>query len=198
MLKRGFDIVLSLFGLLILFPACLGVAALVGLFNGLPILFRQTRAGRGGRDFILLKFRTMTVAPEPDSGVFDAGAAARVTRLGAILRRTKLDELPQLWNVLKGDMSLVGPRPELHRWTALSPERWAKVHAVRPGLTGPAAIKYRNEEEILARADDPEKMYKDEILPPKLDLYEEYVQCHTFLGDLGLILRTFIAIILKM
>ncbi len=129
------------------------------------------------------------------SGTFEAGDKSRITKTGAFLRKTKLDELPQLWNVLIGDMSLVGPRPEVRKWVDSYPERWAKVLTVKPGITDPASIYYRNEEELLAKADDPEACYRDHILPHKLDLYEEYVRTRSFCGDIYLIVKTIIVIL---
>jgi lipopolysaccharide/colanic/teichoic acid biosynthesis glycosyltransferase len=113
-----------------------------------------------------------------------------VTRVGKLLRKTKLDEFPQLWNVLVGDMSLVGPRPEVRKWVEAYPDRWAKVLAVRPGITDPASIEFRNEEELLAAAPNPETYYRKVILPRKLDLYEEYVETRSFWGDVGILLKT--------
>jgi lipopolysaccharide/colanic/teichoic acid biosynthesis glycosyltransferase len=163
--------------------------------TGLPGLFRQRRVGRRGQDFTLLKFRSMTVRRGAEQGSFDAGNATRVTRVGRFLRKAKLDELPQLWNVLKGDMSLVGPRPEVRKWVEAYPERWAKVLIVRPGITDPASIEFRNEEELLARSPDPERTYREEILPRKLDLYERYVATRSFWRDVGILVRTVGAVV---
>lgn len=194
-LKRGFDLIAASLGLLVLAPLLLGLAALVRLGSPGPALFRQKRVGRGGRDFTLYKFRSMTVRSGTERGSFDAGDASRVTPIGRFLRATKLDELPQLWNVVTGEMSLVGPRPEVRKWVDAYPERWAFVHTVRPGITDPASIVYRHEERILAASPDPERTYRDEILPRKLDLYEDYVRTRTFLGDLRLIVRTLLAVV---
>lgn len=189
-MKRMFDILASGVGLAVAFPILALIGAAVAFSDGFPVLFRQKRVGRGGRDFVLLKFRSMTVRKGSEQGSFDAGSVARVTPVGRMLRKTKLDELPQLWNVLRGDMSLVGPRPEVRKWVDVYPERWARVLAVRPGITDPASIVYRNEEEILAKSPDPEKTYRAEILPRKLDLYEEYVRTRTFWGDVGILAKT--------
>ena len=167
-----FDIIFSGIGLLLLSPLLIVVSGMILIFDGRPIFFRQTRVGINGADFILYKFRTMRVMRGAASGTFDAGDTSRITKIGAFLRKTKLDELPQLWNVFKGDMSLVGPRPEVRKWVDAYPERWAKVLTVKPGITDPASIYYRNEEELLAQADDPVACYRDQILPHKLDLYE--------------------------
>lgn len=188
--KRLFDIIFSCLGLLLLSPFLLIAAGMIFILNGSPVLFRQVRVGKNGTDFRLNKFRTMTVLQEGPKSSFDAGSRDRITTLGASLRKTKIDELPQLWNVLKGDMSFVGPRPEVRKWVDAYPLRWAKVLTVKPGITDPASIYYRNEEELLAQADDPVACYRDQILPHKLDLYEEYVRTRTFWGDIFLIFKT--------
>jgi lipopolysaccharide/colanic/teichoic acid biosynthesis glycosyltransferase len=188
--KRAFDLTASLLGLCLLAPLLLLIGALVVLLSGRPALFRQERVGRGGQGFLLVKFRTMTVDATAAGGAFEAGQLRRVTSIGRLLRRTKLDELPQLWNVLKGDMSVVGPRPEVRKWVEAYPQRWAQVLTVRPGLTDPASIVYRNEEALLAQARDPEQTYREVILPHKLDLYEAYVRRQRFWGDLRIILKT--------
>ncbi|GAO28538.1 bacterial sugar transferase [Geofilum rubicundum JCM 15548] len=132
----------------------------------------------------------MTVVKEAASGSFDAGDSSRVTRVGRWLRKSKIDELPQLWNVLVGDMSLVGPRPEVQKWVAVYPERWQVVHSVRPGITDNASIEFRNEEALLATSDAPETTYKEVVLPQKLALYENYVRQNSFLGDIRIIFKT--------
>jgi len=195
MLNRAFDVVVALLGLLILLPILAAIAIFVRLSSPGPILFRQTRVGFGGKAFVLLKFRTMTVRSGSEKGAFDAGDTSRVTRVGRFLRATKLDELPQLWNIIRGDMALVGPRPEVRKWVEVNPERWAIVHAVRPGITDPAAILYRDEEKILANVPDPERLYREEILPQKLDLYEEYVRTRSLLEDLIILGRTALALV---
>lgn len=195
MAKRCCDILVSAVGLLFISPILLIVAAAIYLVDGLPILFVQRRVGWQGRPFCLYKFRTMRVARRAEAGSFDAGNCARVTRLGRVLRKTKLDELPQLWNVLRGDMSLVGPRPEVEKWTTAYPERWAVVHQIRPGMTDPGSIQFRNEEELLAGSGNPEELYRDTILPRKLTLYERYIRSRTLCGDLLIILKTLLVTI---
>jgi len=148
--------------------------------------------GLGFRRFHILKFRTMRVAGGPSVTV---AGDNRVTRIGRILRATKLDELPQLWNVLRGDMSLVGPRPEVPEYVDLYRERYRKVLKVRPGITDLASIRFRNEEELLSRSGDPLKEYAERILPAKLDFAEEYVSTHTLFGDISILFRTATAII---
>jgi len=195
MLKLLFDFVIAWLGLMILLPAIFAITVIVRLGSPGPVLFRQIRVGRGGRDFVLLKFRTMTSRSGSEKGDFDAGDGSRVTKFGRFLRATKLDELPQLWNVIRGDMALVGPRPEVRKWVEVNPERWAIVHEVRPGITDPAAIVYRDEEKILANVAEPELFYREQILPRKLDLYVEYVKARTFWGDVKILGRTGIALV---
>jgi len=182
-------------GLVLLSPVLGSVALAVRLSTRGPVLFRQKRVGLEGADFVLLKFQTMTLRSGSENGDFDAGDGSRVTKVGRFLRATKLDELPQLWNVIRGDMALVGPRPEVRKWVEVSPERWAIAHTVRPGITDPAAIFYRDEERVLAGVADPERFYREQILPRKLDLYEEYVRTRTFWADLKILGQTAIAII---
>lgn len=189
-MKRMTDIVLAFSGLVIAAPLLLLIGGAIMATDGLPFLFRQHRVGRGGRDFVLLKFRSMTVLEGADQGRFDAGSPARVTPIGRWLRHTKLDELPQLWNVLVGDMSLVGPRPEVRQWVEAFPEQWARVLTVRPGLTDPASIVYRHEEAILARSPAPETTYRATVLPHKLQLYEGYVRTQSWWGDIKILAAT--------
>lgn len=193
-MKRCFDILAALAGVVLLSPLFVLVAILIRLTSEGPVFFRQRRVGRGGREFVLCKFRTMRVASGAECGSFDAGNNSRVTAVGSMLRKSKLDELPQLWNVLTGDMSLVGPRPEVRKWVDAYPERWNRVLTVRPGITDPASICYRNEEELLAESADPEQRYRDEILPHKLSLYEGYVRNHSFRGDMHILFKTLMVV----
>ena len=196
-LKRIFDILASFIGLIVISPVLIIVAFFIKLLMPGPVFFIQTRIGKVGREFRLLKFRTMMVKQKTSEGSFDAGDQSRITAFGKILRKTKLDEIPQLINVLKGDMSLVGPRPEVKKWTVVYPEKWAIVHQVKPGITDSASIEFRNEEELLAQSSNPEETYRNIILPSKLELYINYVNHHSFFGDLMIILRTIQSIILK-
>jgi lipopolysaccharide/colanic/teichoic acid biosynthesis glycosyltransferase len=194
-LKRIFEIIISIFCLVLFSPLLILVMLGIIIFDSRPVFFRQIRVGIGGSDFLLNKFRTMTLEQQSHRGTFDAGDKSRITGIGLFLRKTKLDELPQLWNVLIGDMSIVGPRPEVRKWVDAYPERWAKVLTVKPGITDPASIYYRNEEELLVNTDDPEAYYRDYILPHKLDLYEEYVREKSFFGDIYLILKTIMSVL---
>ena len=190
--KRSFDVAASAAGLVALGPVLLGCALAVKASSPGPVLFRQERMGRAFRPFQLLKFRSMTHGAS-GAAVTSAGDA-RITRVGALLRRSKLDELPQLWNVLRGDMSLVGPRPEVRRYVEAFRDDYARILAVPPGITDFAAIEYRDEERILARSPDPEQAYLHEILPAKIALYQKYLAQRSFGTDLSLILKTLVAV----
>lgn len=189
-MKRLFDIVFSLTGIFVLLPFFIIIGISILLSDGYPMFFLQYRVGQNGKLFRLFKYRTMSVRKGTENGSFDAGNSSRVTRIGAVLRKTKLDEVPQLFNVLVGQMSIVGPRPEVEKWTKVYPERWANVLKVRPGITDNASIEFRNEEEILAKAEDPELCYTKEILPKKLALYEQYAKSNTILKDIKIITKT--------
>lgn len=194
-MQRAFDIAVALVAGVLLGPLWIAISLAIALGDGLPVLFRQTRGGLRGEPFTMLKFRTMSVAPSTETGTFQPGDTSRVTPVGRFLRRTKLDELPQLWNVMTGEMSIVGPRPEVPEWIDAYPEAWSRVHRVRPGITDPAAIVYRDEEEILQQSPDPDEAYRNEILPRKLELYEEYARERTLLRDVAVILRTIAAVL---
>ena len=177
MTKRLFDLAMASFGLLLLGPVLLAIAAWIKLDSRGPVFFRQQRVGRNGKLFRIHKFRTMSAGqPGNEQPLITVGADPRITRAGATLRRTKFDELPQLIDVVRGDMSLVGPRPEVPRYVALYPEALrAKVLSVRPGITDLASIEYRDESELLARSADPEREYVEVVLPAKLRAAARYV-----------------------
>ena len=186
--KTVFDRVAAGIGLVMLLPALLVGALIIVIEDRWPVLYWHTRIGRGGKCFWLLKFRSMR-AGCPGSQV-TAGNDPRLTRVGRALRKYKIDELPQLWNVLKGDMSLVGPRPEAPVYVDLSDPQWQCVCQVRPGITDLASLIYRNEEDVLARADDPERYYRERVLPDKLRLNILYLKRRSFWLDIKLILLT--------
>ena len=191
MAKRLFDITLSLLALVLLCPLLLAVALWVRLDSQGPVLFRQQRVGRGGRLFGILKFRTMQVNAEAAGLQITVGQDPRITRTGRWLRRSKLDELPQLLNVLRGEMSMVGPRPEVPRYVALYPaDQRATVLSVRPGITDLASLALRDESTLLARSADPERTYVEEILPTKLRYACDYVRQRSLWLDLRIIART--------
>lgn len=196
-MKRIFDFVIALSGLILLFPLFLLVGILIYFTDGWPVIFKQKRIGKNRTPFQFFKFRSMRVSGSGQTEEFGAGDSSRVTPFGKFLRRTKLDELPQLINVVKGDMSLVGPRPEVGKWVNVYPERWAKVLSVRPGITDHAALAFRHEEDILAKAADPEKTYREVLLPQKLDLYEAYVDQHSLASDMVLVLKTIYCLIIR-
>jgi lipopolysaccharide/colanic/teichoic acid biosynthesis glycosyltransferase len=193
-MKRLFDLIVSAVGLVLMGIPFLVVMILVKLDSQGPVIFRQTRIGKGMKPFAILKFRTMTVETE-NQGQLTVGAKdSRVTRIGYSLRKFKLDELPQLWNVLLGEMSLVGPRPEVPKFVAYYTEQQKTVFQVRPGITDEASIVFRNESELLAQAENPEVFYIKEILPQKLNIGVNYVERHTFAGDFKIIFRTLISL----
>ncbi len=196
MSKRLFDLVLSSLGLLMLAPVLLLIALAVKLDSAGPVFFRQERVGRFGVPFRIHKFRTMRHDQGGQGLQITVGADSRITRVGAFLRRSKLDELPQLIDVWVGSMSLVGPRPEVPRYVAHYPAALReKVLSVRPGITDIASIEYRDESSVLAQAADPEQAYIHEVLPHKLALAASYVDQVSVWMDVRLIWRTIRAIV---
>lgn len=191
MLKRLFDFVLSLIGLVLLSPVFLVIAIWIKMDSEGPVFYRQPRVGKDGRDFRIFKFRSMRRGADKGRLITVGGRDTRVTGAGYYIRKYKFDELPQLINVLTGDMSLVGPRPEVRKYVNLYNERQMKVLSVKPGITDLASIKYRNENELLEHADDPEKMYTEIIMPDKLEYNLRYIDKQSFLYDIKLILLTF-------
>jgi lipopolysaccharide/colanic/teichoic acid biosynthesis glycosyltransferase len=184
------DLLLACLLLPILLPVILAVSLVLFLSQGRPIFFHQNRVGRNFRLFRIYKFRTMTVRRRSEEGGFDAGSRERITPIGSFLRKTKLDELPQIYNVLKGDMSFVGPRPEVKKWVECYREEWKPVLSIRPGITDPASIEYRDEEKLLAEQDKPEKYYAEVILPHKLEIYQEYVKNKSIFLDAKVCMKT--------
>lgn len=194
-MKRLFDIIASGLGLIVLGPLFLILAIWIKLDSKGPVFYRQVRVGRNNIDFRIFKFRSMRVGADKGSLVTIGGRDPRVTRSGYWIRKFKLDELPQLINVFIGDMSLVGPRPEVRHYVDYWTPEQMHVLDVRPGITDPASIKFRNENELMEQAEDPEKYYIEVIMQEKLKLYLEYVENHTFWGDIGLIFKTFWVIV---
>lgn len=195
MMKRVFDIVASGVGLLLLAPLFLVIAIWIKLDSSGPVFYRQVRVGRNNKDFRLFKFRSMRVGSDKKGLITVGGRDSRVTHSGYYIRKYKLDELPQLINVFIGDMSLVGPRPEVRKYVDLYTEEQMQVLSVRPGITDMASIQYRNENELLAQVEDPERYYIDMVMPDKLRINLEYVRTNTFWNDIRLIFKTFMAII---
>ena len=194
--KRVIDFLLSLFGLILLAPVLIAVSAVIALSSPGPVLFRQQRAGKNGKPFWILKFRSMIDGAERMGGGVTPNNDPRVTPVGRFLRKWKLDELPQLWNVLKGDMSFVGPRPEIPAYVAGYSADQKTVLNVRPGITDPASLRYRNEGRVLGTSSDPDRLYREEILPDKLRLNLQYVRNISFARDLLLILSTVKAVVM--
>ncbi|MEE0909773.1 MAG: sugar transferase [Bacteroidales bacterium] len=189
-MKRLFDVVCSFFGLLVLSPLFVFLSLWVGLGSKGGVFYKQKRVGRFNKDFTLYKFRSMRVGADKKGLLTIGGKDSRVTKAGFFIRKYKLDELPQLLNVLKGDMSFVGPRPEVRKYVDMYTERQLKVLDVRPGITDLASIKYRNENDLLAAADNPEQYYIDVVMQDKLALNLQYIETRSFFGDIKLIFRT--------
>lgn len=194
-MKRLFDITASGLGLLVLSPLFLILAAWIKLDSPGPVFYRQVRVGRGNKDFRLFKFRSMRVGSDKKGLITVGGHDPRVTRSGYWIRKYKLDELPQLINVFIGDMSLVGPRPEVRKYVDLYTPEQLHVLDVRPGITDMASIRYRNENELLEQAADPEQYYRDVVMQDKLRINLEYIADHSFIKDLKIIFMTFKAVV---
>ena len=190
MLKRGFDVVSSLIGIIFLFPFLVILWISIQLESSGGGFYRQVRVGKNGIDFRLWKFRTMQTGSDKKGLLTIGGRDSRVTRIGFYLRKYKLDELPQLINVLVGDMSIVGPRPEVRKYVELYTQEQRKVLAVKPGITDYASIEYSNENELLAQSENPEKTYIDEVLPAKLELNMQYIHNMSMITDIQIILNT--------
>lgn len=189
-MKRLFDIVCSFFGLVFLSWLFVFVALWVGLSSKGGVFYRQRRVGRYNRDFTIYKFRSMRVNSDSQGLLTIGGRDGRITKAGVFIRKYKLDELPQLFNVLRGDMSFVGPRPEVRKYVELYTEEQKKVLTVRPGITSLSSIKYRNENEILSRSDNPEQYYIDVIMQDKLTIELDYLEQRSLLTDIKVIFQT--------
>jgi lipopolysaccharide/colanic/teichoic acid biosynthesis glycosyltransferase len=188
MMKRVFDITASFFGLVLVSPVLGVIALIIKSAMGNPIIYCQKRSGRHGNLFTIYKFRSMT--SNHDGSTVSIKGESRITTIGAFLRKYKLDELPELWNVLKGDMSFVGPRPDVPEYLNKLVGEERLILELRPGITSPASLKYTLEEELVASAQDPLKYYNEVIWPDKVRLNLEYYRNRSFFGDLMLILRT--------
>ncbi|THV58120.1 sugar transferase [Flagellimonas alvinocaridis] len=196
-MKRLFDIILSSFGILVLSPILVLIAILVKISSKGPVFFRQVRVGKGNKDFRIFKFRTMYTGSDKKGLLTVGGRDPRVTKVGYYLRKFKLDELPQLFNVFTGEMSLVGPRPEVRKYVEHYSESDMEVLSVRPGITDYASIAFRNENDILKESEDPEKKYIEEIMPIKLGLNKKYIAEKGMFKDLSIIFKTITVIIKK-
>lgn len=188
--KRVFDFIASLIGIVMLSPLLLAIALWIKVSSKGPLIYVQKRVGVGFKEFHMYKFRSMIVDADAKGPSVTSGDDPRITKVGKIIRRTKIDELPQLFNVLKGDMSLVGPRPEVMKFVSQKREEYKKVLSVRPGITDNAAIAFRDEESMLEQYEDKEKGYIEFILPQKIKLYYNYIDTISFVGDMKLILKT--------
>lgn len=194
-LKRAMDIVISGGALVVIWPVLLLIALAIKIDDPGPVFYRQVRVGKDGREFRIYKFRTMIVDADKKGLQITVGRDNRITRMGRLLRKTKLDELAQLINVLVGDMSFVGPRPEVPRYVNMYTPYQRQVLLVRPGITDYASIAYRNENDMLEKAEDPERMYIDVIMPDKIELNMKYLREISPLADIRLILSTIVAVI---
>jgi lipopolysaccharide/colanic/teichoic acid biosynthesis glycosyltransferase len=195
-IPRWADFTIAAIGLIAAAPVIALTALAIAASSGMPVLFRQKRVGQRGRMFELYKLRTMR--PSAEGPQVTSGHDSRITSLGRFLRRTKLDELPSLWNVLRGDMALVGPRPEVPRYVKLEDPQWQLILAVRPGITDPVTLRLRNEEDLLAQAKgDPETFYLNELQPSKLNGYVAYLQQRTCRGDFNMLWQTVVAVATK-
>lgn len=197
MVKRVFDIICSLIGLLILFIPFVFISIWVMIDSRGGVFYSQTRVGKDGKDFSLFKFRSMHTNADKQGLLTVGGRDARITGAGYFIRKYKIDELPQLFNVLIGNMSLVGPRPEVRKYVDLYTPEQLKVLSVKPGITDMASIVFRNENDILAKADDSEKAYIEQVLPAKLKLNLKYIEEQSFGNDLKLIFGTIVRILKK-
>lgn len=196
-MKRFFDILCSGLGLIVLSPLFLFMAILIKLDSIGPVFFRQNRVGLNNRDFLLYKFRSMRIGSDRKGLITIGSRDPRITRSGYFFRKYKLDELPQLINVLKGDMSLVGPRPEVRKYVAFYTEEQMKVLSVKPGVTDYASIEYADEDKILGLSDDPKKMYVEKILPAKIKLNMKYINNHSNVEYFKIIFLTLVRLIRK-
>lgn len=195
--KRIFDIVLATTGLIILSPLFVVISILIVLDSKGAVLYRQIRVGRNMLDFNLYKFRTMFVRPADQNLLTIGNNDRRITKVGGFLRKYKLDELPQLLNILKGNMSFVGPRPEVRKYVNLYTEEQIKVLSVKPGITDWASIEFRNENELLEKVDDPETYYIEKIIPAKIQQNMRYINHNSVLGDIKIIWLTINKVIIN-
>jgi lipopolysaccharide/colanic/teichoic acid biosynthesis glycosyltransferase len=189
-MKRGFDIVASFTTLLLMIPLLALVSTIIKLDSEGPVFFKQERMGRGFRPFRIYKFRTMKQTPVGHGSQVTVGDDPRITRVGRFLRQAKLDEIPQLINILRGEMSFVGPRPEVPQYVQLYKQDYQEILTVRPGLTDLASLKYRDEAALLARATNPEEEYTTRVLPDKIELAKDYLRQASLLFDLKIIFKT--------
>jgi len=197
LLKRIFDIVFSSIGLVVLSPMFAVIWIMIKLDSSGPVIFKQKRVGKDNQDFTLLKFRTMRQFSEQGGSLTIGMKDKRVTRLGHVLRKYKLDEFPQLFNVLRGEMTLVGPRPEVRKFVKFYNEDQKKVLSVKPGITDMASILYKNENELLGSVQDPEKFYIEKVMPEKIRYNLDYINERSVFKDFKVILKTLNAIWLK-
>ncbi len=197
MVKRLFDVFFSVLGLIPLAPCFVVIALAIKINSTGPIFFRQTRVGRHGKLFNIFKFRTMVTDAEKRGPQVSSGDDPRITSVGVFLRKYKIDELPQLINVIIGDMSLVGPRPEVPKYVAAFPDDYSLILSVQPGITDYASLEFKDENALLTSSDNPEQKYLDEILPLKIEYYKRYLCEQSLITDIRIIFRTLAAVLLN-
>lgn len=197
-MKRLFDIFASFIGLIVFSPVMLIVAIVIKLTSDGPVLFSHKRLTMGMKEFSIYKFRSMVSNEAREKNTVQIkGSSSEITKIGKIMRKTKIDELPQLWNILKGDMSFIGPRPELPRRLKYYDERQKGIFKVRSGISSPASIVFSDEEYLMNQVKDPEKFYIEQIMPYKIELNLYYIETQNFFGDIYLIIATFLKILNK-
>ena len=194
-MKRLFDVFFSLFGLVICLPLFLVVAVLIKIDSKGPVFFKQIRIGQGFKPFKIYKLRTMIVDASGEGLLITSGGDRRITGIGRFLRKAKIDELPQLINVFKGDMSFVGPRPEVAKYVEMFRDEYGEILQVKPGITDYATIEFSDEEGVLKKYKNPEEGYVKEVLPMKMELYKKYLRERSFLTDIRLIFLTILKIV---
>lgn len=195
MAKRIFDLIGSMIGILLLLPVFTVIALFIKLDSRGPVFFCQKRVGKNGKPFMIIKFRTMVTEAPQIGRAITVGQDPRITKTGVFIRKYKLDELPQLFNVFKGEMSFVGPRPEVPKYVAFYDEDQKKVLSVKPGITDLASIEYRNESDLLAESPDPEQTYINEIMPRKIELNVQYIDNKSVIYDIKIIIQTIRAVL---
>ncbi len=193
-MKRLFDFIVSLVALIVFSPLLILLAGLVKFTSKGSVFYTQARLGRGMRPFFIFKFRSMTDTPKEQTRKVTIANDSRITSLGRFLRKYRLDELPQLWNILRGDMSFVGPRPEVPEYAKHYPDEFKRICSVRPGLAGITQLRFINEEKVLSEVENPEEFYINELLPQKLASDLDYVENRSFFGDVRILIQTFFAL----
>jgi lipopolysaccharide/colanic/teichoic acid biosynthesis glycosyltransferase len=191
------NFIIAIFAIIVLLPVIIITSLLILLLDGWPIFFYQKRIGKNFKYIWVFKFRTMKDSEKAKNGLVEIGQTARITKLGAVLRKTKIDEIPQFFNVLLNQMSIVGPRAQSPEWVSYYEEKWKKILKIKPGITDPASIKYCNEEEILEKKENPKKYYIENILSDKINIYQKYVDERSTFNDIKIIIKTIATLVIR-